>query len=258
MIGSTNAGGGALKFRVVGGTSAPVSPRENDIWVNTAVAITGYTLCAEQPTSPTEGLLWVQTGGSSAAAMAITRRNPVIVYPVRAQLYHSGVWTSLAAESYISGNWIAWGQYYLYNAGDECTSVTGGWSTAGGGAASSGWSSGTLTKAASTLNFACTYPQAISAAPANKTNFDTLTSIVINLDYISAQDAARLVICSARNEDWNPTLSLDGAPASAVLNVALQATGDNVIDVSSLSGDYYIKILCAGTNSVRVSSVRVE
>ena len=53
MIGRTNAGGGAgggLNFKVVGGTSAPASPKENTIWVNTSTAITSWDFSATEPT----------------------------------------------------------------------------------------------------------------------------------------------------------------------------------------------------------------
>ena len=52
MIGRTNTGGGGgggLNFRVVGGTSAPIAPKENDIWVNTGTKITSWCFSAEEP-----------------------------------------------------------------------------------------------------------------------------------------------------------------------------------------------------------------
>ena len=53
MIGRTNAGGGGggggLNFRVIGGTSAPINPKENDIWVNTSQNITSWDFSATEP-----------------------------------------------------------------------------------------------------------------------------------------------------------------------------------------------------------------
>ena len=47
------AGGGAsLNFKVVGGTAAPASPKENTVWVNTSTAITGWAFCMEEPETP--------------------------------------------------------------------------------------------------------------------------------------------------------------------------------------------------------------
>lgn len=46
----SGAGGGVpLNFRVIGGTSAPSNPKENDIWVNTESKITGFLFTSEVP-----------------------------------------------------------------------------------------------------------------------------------------------------------------------------------------------------------------
>ena len=44
-------GGGSagLNFRVIGGTTAPANPKENDIWVNTDVKIPNWAFCSEEP-----------------------------------------------------------------------------------------------------------------------------------------------------------------------------------------------------------------
>lgn len=44
-----NGGGSGLNFRVIGGTSTPASPRENDIWVNTDTAVTGWHFGTDEP-----------------------------------------------------------------------------------------------------------------------------------------------------------------------------------------------------------------
>lgn len=53
MIGRTNTGGGGgsggLNFRVIGGTSAPSVPKENDIWVNTDIGVTEWFFAVEEP-----------------------------------------------------------------------------------------------------------------------------------------------------------------------------------------------------------------
>lgn len=51
MIGrvNTGGGGGGLNFRVLGGTSTPSVPKENDIWVNTNVPISDWAFSSEEP-----------------------------------------------------------------------------------------------------------------------------------------------------------------------------------------------------------------
>ena len=42
-------GGGGLNFRVLGGTAAPSSPKESDIWVNTDTEVRGWLFGADDP-----------------------------------------------------------------------------------------------------------------------------------------------------------------------------------------------------------------
>lgn len=54
MLGRTNTGGGSgggggLNFNIIGGTSAPKNPNENDIWVNTATAISEWHFSVNEP-----------------------------------------------------------------------------------------------------------------------------------------------------------------------------------------------------------------
>ena len=49
----TRRGGGGgpagLNFRVIGGTSAPSNPKENDIWVNTSIPVSSWVFSADAP-----------------------------------------------------------------------------------------------------------------------------------------------------------------------------------------------------------------
>lgn len=44
-----NSGGSGLNFRVLGGTSAPALPKENDIWVNTNTEVTSWDFSTTEP-----------------------------------------------------------------------------------------------------------------------------------------------------------------------------------------------------------------
>lgn len=128
MIGRTNAGGGGggLNFKVVGGSAQPGNPKENTIWVNTDTEITGWAFSATEPDSPVEGMVWFFTQKNSPVSMNALRKNSIMVYPTAAYQYVSGVWVSKTAMSYIGGQWLDF-VLYLYDTGDECIDVTGGW-----------------------------------------------------------------------------------------------------------------------------------
>lgn len=118
MIGITNAGGGgggSLNFKVVGGTSAPTSPSENTIWVNTSNDITGWAFSVTAPTA-SEGLVWFAVGNSSSVAFNAIKKNGLWVYPGSCQQYISGIWVAKTAKTYQSGAWKNW-MYWLYNTG---------------------------------------------------------------------------------------------------------------------------------------------
>lgn len=110
MIGRTNTGGGGggLNFSVVGGTSQPVNPKENTIWVNTETEISGWVFSATEPESPLDGMVWILTGTSSKVEFNVLKKNYVQVYPISAKQYVSGAWVDVTAKSYQGSEWVDW------------------------------------------------------------------------------------------------------------------------------------------------------
>lgn len=105
MIGPTNArGGGGLNIKVVGGTTKPANPRDNTIWVNTSVAITGYVLSPTKPGTGTEGQVWLQTA-NSGVEINVGKRNAVLLHITTCNLYTGGSWQMVSASVYVSGAW---------------------------------------------------------------------------------------------------------------------------------------------------------
>lgn len=129
MIGRTNVGGGGkLNYSVICSTSEP-SPKENCIWVNTSTASSGWTFSSAEPSSPSSGHVWFMTGADSL--VAFSPADGIWLYPVQCQQYIGGAWVSKVAKSYLGGAWCDWWSGQLYDAGNEWTSVTGGWQTRG-------------------------------------------------------------------------------------------------------------------------------
>lgn len=126
--GNLGGGSGGLNFKIVGGTSEPSNPKENTIWVNTDQNITSYILSATEPETPEDGMVLITIGTDSAVAFSVTKKNPVMVYPISAKQYVGGAWVDVTVESYQNGEWKPW-FIYLYNNGDKRTEVTGGWKT---------------------------------------------------------------------------------------------------------------------------------
>lgn len=125
-----SGGGEALTFRVVGSLTEPEAPRENDIWVETESAVNGWIFSAAEPESPAEGMVWFTIGTTSTAAFNALEKNGIMIYPVSALQYLSGVWEKKTPKSWQAGAWADWWiEGTLYADGRTDQAITGGWKT---------------------------------------------------------------------------------------------------------------------------------
>lgn len=116
MIFNMSGGGATMNFKVVGGTTAPINPNENTIWINTATQITSYSFSATEPSSVEPGMVWISVGTASNVAFSATKKNPIMVYPLSAKQYVSGAWVSVTAMTY-QEYWKEWSRYLVSAAG---------------------------------------------------------------------------------------------------------------------------------------------
>lgn len=119
---SSGGAGGGLNFKVVGGTTKPVSPKENMIWVNTSADITTYLFSSTEPSDPTPGMVWIQTGINSGVQFNALKKNGIMIYPLSAKQYTNGVWVDKTAKTYKGGGWVDW-IVWLYRDGVFSSSV---------------------------------------------------------------------------------------------------------------------------------------
>lgn len=128
--GNLGGGSGGLNFKVVGyATEAELladTPKENTIGIITTNKITGWMFAAADPAEPVEGMVYITTGTDSDIAFNALKKNGIQVYPLSAKQYVSGAWVDVTAMSYQGGEWQNW-VTYLYNEGDKCSDITGGW-----------------------------------------------------------------------------------------------------------------------------------
>jgi hypothetical protein len=128
LYGNGGSSGGSLGFEIVGGTIRPARPSHNMVWVNTNVDITSYVFSATAPENPVEGMLWVTIADSSNTKSVFTvGKEWVTVYTVSTKQYIGGAWIDKFAHSYQNGEWVDWWLGELYEAGNECAGITGGW-----------------------------------------------------------------------------------------------------------------------------------
>lgn len=136
-------GGGGLRVRIFDGTSAPLSPKDNDIWVNTAVAISGWELSDKAlPVSWAMSTGFVYLKGTFDGAyehrngaglnLSVPGNHNGTVY---ARLtgciqYNGSAWESRDAWIWHGSQWYQFGSAWdghLFRYGDSYDAVTGGW-----------------------------------------------------------------------------------------------------------------------------------
>lgn len=126
------SGRASLSFDVKAYASESVLPTtatENTVAIITSTAITGYVFTNSTPSNPKEGLVWITVGSGSPGEIDLTEKNNLSIYPMFAKQYVSGAWVQKIAKTFVDGVWESWLWTHVYNQGDICEALTGGWTT---------------------------------------------------------------------------------------------------------------------------------
>lgn len=133
---------------------------------------------------------------------------------------------------------------YLYNKGDECTDITGGW---GGTNPSTYFRTGTVTKNADNIKVSISSMQSIYAHTTNKIPLTDINTIYAHILGVSNVNNSKIVTVFAVGT------SIGGSDAA---NYVLSSSSNGYvrIDVSKLEGDYYVYFKAASeTNSAYIN-----
>lgn len=234
MIGRTNAwGGGGLNFSVVGGETLPSDHAENTIWVKTSVDITSYIFSATEPTAHAKGMVWIIVGTSSTVEFNALKKNAIQVYPVSAKQYVGGAWVDVTAMSYIGGELVAWTKY-LYHAGNEYESITGGWTVVN-------TADGSVSKNADGISIAAKGVNGNTSLAfvhtANKVDLTDVSTIRINDDAQIRKTSG----VSVRFAVYSSVPNFDDMSNNIVAGLGgWSGLSAFELDVSALTGEYYI------------------
>lgn len=227
-----NGGAGVpLNFSVVGGTTKPVSPSTNTIWVNTSTAITGWCISPAAPSSPAAGMVWIVDDTRSAISLNALKKNSIMISPLSAKQYVSGAWVDKAAQIYQGSAWNDFVNWNLYVVKDGTYQVT---MKAEGRPWDPSFSANTftVTQNASAITFNHTAGTGmVYWGPFDLTHASTLT---IQGDF-SGKNSAYPDYCNL--SVWSSIGTY--VPTNRVAYKQLGNTGASV-DVSSLSGNYYV------------------
>lgn len=245
---------GGLNFRVVGGLTQPSGPAENTIWVETDTDISSYVFAASEPAEPVEGMVWIKTSAASGVSFNALKKNEIVVYPSACYQYVDGAWINKTARTYQDGEWKEW-TVYLYNAGDECADLTGGWvakalAKASGGSAAAP----TITAGESTLTMTGTVSKGGVVHTVNKIDLTGKSTLRFSGTLSPAATSGFWATVGV----WSDFGSTYQANLAAYLDATSETTGEQAIDVSSLSGEYYIGVALYGSSTAEMSAMSIE
>lgn len=226
--------GGVSGLQVVSGLTEPGNPRENMVWVKSDKAGRKYVFAKEEPGSPNEGLIWFR----ATAAGIITR----------ADVYTAGAWVTADTYMYLGGSWVqiasAWNGE-LFENGNLFSDYTGGWLA----------KSGTLSETDPYLKFSAG-SQNIVASSGKMIDLTDFTQLHIigrgRGDYSSGGGT------SARVPDFGVAKTIGGSSVTYAAKASMTSgyigdlatfTEEKMLDITSLSGEYYVAMSITGSHT---------
>lgn len=183
------------------------------------------------------GQIWNSTGTSSPVEFNALKKNGLQVYPISAKQYISGKWVDKTAKSYQGGKWVDW-ITYLYNLGDECEDITGGWTVIREGYGGSFTNSGeelVIQSGGAQNGVFCTTKNKVDLTNAKTVHFSVSTATGT-----SAAGIGYLV--TNANSSWNDWQDLAASTWSDSETVVKEYT----VNVPDVPGEYYIGFICYG------------
>lgn len=237
----TGGGGAALNFKVVGDTSQPANPKENTIWVNTSTPITDWVFSATQP-SAANGRVWISTGTYSTVEFNALKKNGIQVYPLSAKQYVNGALTDVPCFIYLGGAWKELAhKLYVYNAGDQCTDVTGGWTKVEGGGEKISFDSTKITFDYGTSGGRSAAAYTVKKIDVSKYKTMVVTGKIINLD-VSDDNQSLAFGLSTSKTAAEPS----GWSSSKIYNK--KGAFEETLDISSANSSYYVCLHAHGSD----------
>lgn len=238
-------GSNPLNFNVVSGADKPTNPKENTIWVFMASAITGWYFGSDEPDVREEGTLWITTGASSNVAFnALKKKNGLKVYPISAKHYRSGAWVEKPAEIYQNGKWQDWWNGELFDNGDQHELFTGGWEIAEDTNATYEISTVLKYHYPGSGNFTAIY----TAKKIDLTNYKTLRGECVITKGANAYQ--RFGVFHSI-----PTVTNATTVWSTYVDAA---TGSLSVDISSLTGEFYVGFGCLYYGGAQFTKIWLE
>lgn len=246
-------GGASLNFKVVGGTTRPANPKENTIWVNTDLEISGWAFDAEIPNYLATGGVWFKIGSASSASFNAMKKNAIVLYPQTCMQWNGSTFVTREALVYKNGEWLAM-RVWLLCGSNQYTQITGGWTIID--QPNNAHSVATIDS--NGLTFATTEyigKEIATVSPVDFTGIDTLYfSVPCIANSSGNQRCMSLGINKTRTHTWSATNAQSWAVEKHIVNPANATNQLYALDTSGVNGDYYVLAVtgCVGGTTLTV------
>lgn len=243
---SVGGGSGDLNFEVAGGTTRPTNPKENTLWVNTAVEFESWIFSADQPQVQEAGMVWFEVRPSGNLVFdALKGANVLNVAPIAARQYVDNNWELVTAEIYRDGSWETIEKtVWLLNGMNQYENITGGWLFA---------ETGSISGAGVKFTRRDGGANALETA---KTDIDFSPYSLLTV-HISANSASSWAAITVGSSSVLAGSSAGGTPYAEV-TVQNRKTGYIQLDLSKVNKIGKICFNCYDTGSVTIDEIYLE
>ena len=245
--GNIGGGSGGLNFSVKSygeGVKIPSYANENTIAVITNTEISGWQFSSTEPSDVDEGFLWIYSGASGSVRFNALKKNSIVIFPGSTLQFVGGSWSYVDAYIFQDGKWVqfamAWNGYYFEN-GDQHKGVTGGWTSEGYSYYAYSMIGGTVGSSINTATSGSNTASMVgTASPIDLTDVDK-----IHIKVESVYGFSFFVVMA--------TKSLGASDLRTSLS-----SGEITVDVSGLSGNYYLAIASVGSATYATANAIVN
>lgn len=236
-----------LNFKVYRVPSRPTAPgAENDIAIISSVPMSNWIMSPEKPSGipRTDGDVWIQYS-TSGDTRNILKQNALMIATISAWQYVDGSWVDREAVSCQGGVWVDL-VTYLFNNGNQCVDITGGWT-------SDGYSYGSYTTVPATIGDTMIVSATLTggsnrACVVGTVNKVDLTNIDILRICVDSFNVNGEVYISASKNVYNDRIA----------SADIAETGIVDIKVHELNGSYYIAVVASSSSSFTNRSMEVS
>lgn len=233
VCGGGNGSLSSLNFEVVIGTTKPLNPRKNTLWVPTDLQFNSLSFDVSQPTNLQVNDIWIKLGTISPIKFDILDDDnasiffcPIGVY----QLVDS--WVNLTSSSMFwdGVKWIDF-ETYLFKDGNQYINLTGGWQKRQD---SGSWMDVGLSESTISVLYSAKRDYGINAYVRTKNLIDVTgyNELSIVLDEFSERFK----------------LSLVDSNENEITSVSPTSTGTIAMSLANITGNYYINLYAYGND----------